>query len=142
MVIEEVIKQALGMARHVNDFEKIEVFEDCLPGLSLRANNFELVQVVVNLVNNAADAMAGTGKLILSSGRDADGLWFSVRDDGPGMDEMTRRRVFEPFFTTKLPGKGVGLGMYVSQRIIGKLGGQLEIASAPGEGATFRARFP
>ncbi|MEW8430999.1 MAG: HAMP domain-containing histidine kinase, partial [gamma proteobacterium symbiont of Ctena orbiculata] len=62
--------------------------------------------------------------------------------DGPGIPQATRPKVFEPFFTTSEPGKGVGLGMFIVQEIVGEHDGCLAIASRAGEGAKVIALFP
>ena len=66
-----------------------------------------------------------------------------ITDNGPGMDDETRKRVFEPFFTTKPPGVGTGLGLSVSYFIVTENhGGVFEVRSQPGRGTTFTVRLP
>jgi signal transduction histidine kinase len=68
---------------------------------------------------------------------------FEVEDNGPGMDERTRKRVFEPFFTTKGVGVGTGLGLSVSYFIIHENhGGRMSVESSPGKGARFIVHLP
>lgn len=68
---------------------------------------------------------------------------MEIEDNGPGMDEATRKRVFEPFFTTKLAGVGTGLGLSVSYFIITENhNGEMWVESAPGRGSTFSIRLP
>ncbi len=113
----------------------------------------QLEQVVLNLVLNARDACDGRGRITLGTGRAwraggeggrAGGEWvrLTVQDDGPGMDEATRVRVFEPFFTTKGEGKGTGVGLSVVDGVARAHGGYAEVASAPGQGATFTVWLP
>ena len=81
--------------------------------------------------------------LTLRTRQDGDWAVIAIEDNGPGMDEDTRRRVFEPFFTTKEPGHGTGLGLYVSYLIVrDNHGGDLLVESAPGKGAAFHIRLP
>ena len=99
----------------------------------------ELNQVWTNLIVNALDAItgddgAGEGTLTLRTSRDGDCAVVEIADTGPGIPEDLRRRVFEPFFTTKPVGKGTGLGLDVSFRIVVKRhGGDLRVTSIPGD---------
>jgi signal transduction histidine kinase len=94
----------------------------------------ELNQVWTNLIVNALDAMDGEGTLTLRTSRDGDCAVIEIADTGPGIPEDLRRRVFEPFFTTKPVGKGTGLGLDVSFRIVVKRhGGDLRVTSTPGD---------
>ena len=65
-----------------------------------------------------------------------------IRDTGPGMDEAVQARLFEPFYSTKAAGEGTGLGLSMCRRIVEERGGQIEVASAPGEGACVTIRLP
>jgi two-component system NtrC family sensor kinase len=102
----------------------------------------QINQVFMNLLVNAAQAIEQKGTITLRSGVDGDHVWIEVADTGKGMTEEVRRRAFEPFFTTKPVGKGTGLGLSVSYDIIHKHGGEIDIASTPGRGTTFRIRLP
>jgi PAS domain S-box-containing protein len=120
------------------------------------ANQFH--QVVLNLVSNAAQAMAdGHGQLSFlleerelveplrtATGEVAAGsyLRLTVSDDGVGMDEEARLRAFEPFFTTKGVGEGTGLGLSIVQGIVHSHGGGIELSSAPGAGTTLAIYWP
>ncbi len=102
----------------------------------------ELNQVWTNLIDNAADAMEGTGRLVLRTARDGDAVLVEVADAGPGIPEELRSRVFDAFFTTKAPGLGSGLGLDGAQRIVEQRhGGTLDLTSGP-DGTTFRVRLP
>jgi len=140
--LDEVMRTALGMARHARRMHQVDVVEDYADGCFVRASGSELVQVVNNFINNAVDAMRAVGRLTLATGQDRDSVWLTVDDTGDGIDEVARDRIFDPFFTTKPPGEGTGLGLYVSQRIVDNHGASLEFKSAPGEGTSFRVRFP
>jgi signal transduction histidine kinase len=102
----------------------------------------ELNQVWTNLIDNALDAMAGTGTLTVRTGRDGDRLAVEVCDTGPGIPEQVRPRIFEPFFTTKAVGAGTGLGLDISYRIVvRKHHGDIRVDSRPGA-TTFRVLLP
>jgi len=102
----------------------------------------QLEQVLLNLANNARDAMTEGGTLTLRTfSRDAD-VVTQVRDEGPGLSAEAQRRLFEPFFTTKDVGRGTGLGLSVSYGIARAHGGQLAGANAPEGGAVFELSLP
>ena len=94
-----------------------------------------LHQVLTNLIRNAADATGKTGHVRVRSLRDGASLRLVVVDDGPGMPPAVLRRIFEPFYTTKPPGKGTGLGLPISARIVEKFGGAITV-ECPAEGGT------
>ncbi|HEX7239963.1 MAG TPA: ATP-binding protein [Longimicrobiaceae bacterium] len=102
----------------------------------------DLNQVWTNLVDNAADAMAGSGTLRVRTSLDGDRAVVEIGDTGPGISAELRERIWDPFFTTKEPGKGTGLGLDISRRIVvDKHGGEMEVDSAPGD-TRFRVRLP
>ncbi|MBI3926985.1 MAG: GAF domain-containing protein [Armatimonadetes bacterium] len=115
------------------------------PGLIARCQPNEIGQVVLNLLVNARDALESqTGeRRILVQARQVGGrAVLSVADNGPGMEPAVQERAFEPFFTTKPVGKGVGLGLSISYRIVRDQGGDLQVRSRPGEGAEFTVSLP
>jgi signal transduction histidine kinase len=102
----------------------------------------ELNQVWTNLIDNALDAMDGGGTLRIATWVDRDDLVVDITDSGPGMGPDVQARVFEPFFTTKDVGKGTGLGLDISRRIvIDRHGGGISFESQPGA-TTARVRLP
>jgi CheY-like chemotaxis protein len=123
----------------------------------LRGDASQIRQVLLNLLNNARDALGARGGTIAVSGRllrhdgaahaddviaAAAGTYveLEISDDGPGMSSETRRRIFEPFFTTKSTGHGLGLAAVAG--IVRAHGGGLRLATAPGEGARFQVQWP
>jgi CheY-like chemotaxis protein len=112
----------------------------------------QLEQVVMNLVANARDAMAGGGTLTIETSRVAlsgeHGLvpgWYhrlSITDTGTGIDEDTKAHVFDPFFTTKERGKGTGMGLSTVMGIVQQSGGHVALDSAVGRGSTFHVYLP
>ena len=112
------------------------------PGLPpVLADRDQILQVLLNLVRNALDALApGGGALSVAAARAPGGVAFTVRDGGPGIAREDVARVFEPYFTTKEG--GTGLGLAIARRIAEEHGGTLEAESAPGAGAAFTLVLP
>ncbi|WP_444985295.1 sensor histidine kinase [Halomonas mongoliensis] len=110
----------------------------------VRADLVRLEQVLVNLIGNALQAMTGTAAPRLELAIDTQGeqVVMSVADSGPGIPVEHLGHIFEPFFTTKPTGKGLGLGLSISSRIIDDLGGSLTAANCPEGGARFTIRLP
>jgi signal transduction histidine kinase len=108
-----------------------------------------LQQVLVNLVQNAAQALSeksdAGGTITIGAKEVAGGIatQISVSDDGPGIPAADRNRVFDPFFTTKAPGTGTGLGLAVCRHLVATAGGSIEVHEGPGgKGAEFRVVIP
>ena len=105
----------------------------------------QLQQVFLNLANNAAQAIASTGRpgsVLVHARRRLDGVAVDVTDDGPGIPEELHQKVFEPFFTTKPQGEGTGLGLSICLGIVKEHGGRISLQSLPGHGATFTVELP
>jgi two-component system, NtrC family, sensor kinase len=105
----------------------------------------QIQQVFVNLINNAAQAIASTGRpgtIHVHARRWLDGVAIDVIDDGPGMSESLAAQVFEPFFTTKAEGEGTGLGLSISQGIVKEHGGRIMLSTEEGKGSTFTVQLP
>ncbi|GAB4522605.1 MAG: hypothetical protein Tsb0019_24450 [Roseibium sp.] len=122
-----------------------EMIVPCYPG--------DISQVVINLIVNAADAIAehtqkqgysgGKGEISIDMSRDDTMCTIRVRDNGPGIDAANLRRIFDMFFTTKPPGKGTGQGLAICKSIVEiKHHGKLDVDSRVGEGSTFLVRLP
>jgi signal transduction histidine kinase len=103
----------------------------------LDADKFE--QAVLNLVINALEAMPEGGELTITSGVRDGGLRVSVRDSGPGIPPEVQRHLFQPYFSTK--GKGSGMGLALSEKLIGQHGGHIEYRTGSG-GTTFEITIP
>jgi signal transduction histidine kinase len=101
----------------------------------LLVNSFgsELNQVWTNIIDNAIDAMHGTGELRIRTYRDDSCVVVEIGDNGPGIPEEVRPHIFEPFFTTKGVGEGTGLGLDTVQRIVKKHRGNIQLNSKPGD---------
>jgi signal transduction histidine kinase len=111
---------------------------DGLP--SLWAVRDQLVQAFLNLILNAVDATARGGHIEIRAEVRAGALEVTVSDDGQGIAPEHTDRLFQPYFTTKK--HGTGLGLFVTRKLLADQGGEVECASAPGAGTTFRVRLP
>ncbi len=121
------------------------VVDDQLPAeLVIDGTEGPLHQVMVNLLQNAVDAMEGVPEpaIWVSGRRVGDQILLVLRDNGPGIPTDDLLKVFDPFYTTKAVGKGTGLGLWVSWSIIRDHGGALEAANAPDGGAAFTITLP
>ncbi|HET7648373.1 MAG TPA: PAS domain S-box protein [Gaiellaceae bacterium] len=102
----------------------------------------QLEQALVNLVLNARDAITGRGRIELWTSCDGDTATIGVRDDGAGMDPVTRERAFEPFYTTKQRGEGTGLGLASVHGFVTQSGGDVLLESELGSGTSVVLRLP
>ena len=108
----------------------------------LHVDRAELLQVFVNLVTNAAQAMNGKGRLTLTVKTEGTDVVTAVEDDGRGIAPADLTKIFTPFFTTKEKGVGTGLGLSIVDSIVRKYGGRVDVHSEVGHGARFTLRFP
>jgi PAS domain S-box-containing protein len=150
--LNAVLRDAARMLRPLIG-EDIELRMDLAGDLHpVKVDPDQMVQVVMNLVVNARDAMPRGGDLVIETrnvgppdGALADGsaeaVRLSVRDTGAGMDDETRARIFEPYFTTK-GDSGTGLGLSTVYGIVQQSGGSIAVDSRPGEGTVFRILLP
>ena len=132
------------------DFRQIEVVREYQPGVPpVTCQAAKIQQVFLNILRNGAEAMrmmktvGQSPRFVLRVLGDEKMVRVEIEDNGPGMDEATRKRVFEPFFTTKPPGSGTGLGLSVSYFIITEdHGGIMTVESNPGAGSRFIIQLP
>ncbi|WP_373044958.1 sensor histidine kinase [Vulgatibacter sp.] len=140
---ELVARRAVRLVEGQGRFRGVAVSYDFAPGLPrVMANPHQLQQVLVNLLVNAADAMAGAGTLVVGARFDGRAVLLSVRDRGPGIDPAVLPRLFEPFFTTKDPGAGTGLGLAICHSLVQAIGGSIAARNHPDGGAVFEVRLP
>jgi signal transduction histidine kinase len=139
--LNTVLESTLNIARNeVKGKASIETRFGELPNVECLPSR--LSQVFLNLLVNAGQAIVAEGKITLSTGVEGSAVWIRVEDTGCGISEENLTRVFDPFFTTKPVGQGTGLGLSVSYAIVGKHGGQIEVASEVGRGTQFTVRLP
>jgi PAS domain S-box-containing protein len=102
----------------------------------------ELMQVFLNLVQNATQALDRPGTIRLYTGSEGDRAVVTVEDRGRGIDPEHLERIFDPFFTTKPVGEGTGLGLAICRQIVERHGGEIAVDSTSGEGTRFRVSLP
>ena len=141
-----LLDSTMSLLRNALMAQRVEariIVEPDLPAINVDANRMQ--QVFVNLVNNASQAIASTGRpgtVTVRARRFLDEITVDVVDDGPGMTDEVAAQVFEPFFTTKAEHEGTGLGISISQGIVKEHGGRITLATEPGQGATFTVHLP
>jgi signal transduction histidine kinase/predicted CoA-binding protein len=139
--IHEGINNTLVMLRHKLK-EGIEVKRDYAEGIPpIQAYGSELNQVWTNIIDNAIDAMNGKGEINITTRQEGDWVIVDLEDNGPGIPEEIQEEVFSPFFTTKAVGKGTGLGLNISYKIIEKHAGEVKVFSKPGK-TRFQVSLP
>lgn len=142
------IKQTLDLVRYQLTTADAEVIQNMAKDLPVVVGSWEhLKSVWLNLIVNARDAvnhMTHNRQISITTQLDSekDHVQIIVQDNGKGMSEAELAHIFEPFYTTKDPGKGTGLGLATSHRIIEQHGGDINVVSAPNEGTTFIVRLP
>ena len=144
--INELLSELIALSEQRAKYAKISIhtdFQNDLPVTYLAQS--EVQQVLLNLINNAIDAMESRGgELTISTHFEFErsAIVIEVSDNGPGIPEANLSRIFEPFFTTKPVGKGTGLGLSICYGIIQKMGGQINVESVIDSGTTFSIRLP
>lgn len=129
-IVNNEIKYKAEVVKEFGTLPEIE----CLPA--------QLNQVFMNLLVNAAHAIDEKGIITITTGFADDWVWISVKDTGKGIAPEQRTQIFEPFFTTKPKGQGTGLGLSLSQSIVDRHGGRIELESQVGKGSCFSVWLP
>lgn len=145
--LNEVVAKSLALLRYEPRLEGVAVVPALDPQLpAVMGIADRLVQVVMNLVVNAADAVAAlpprTGRIEVATHRVDGGMALCISDNGSGMSEAVRERAFEPLFTTKAAGCGTGLGLPLCRSVVHEHGGRIDLDSAPGQGTRVRVWLP
>ncbi|MGE4231786.1 MAG: sensor histidine kinase [Bacteriovoracia bacterium] len=145
-VIERIVKLVTPRAKAIGTDVQIKISPKVEP---LRVVPTDLEQVLLNLTNNALDALEQSNKRhrtlefkASDPKENTKSILIEVSDSGDGIDADSLKKVLKPFFTTKPPGKGTGLGLTISQQLVKKYGGKLEVDSKPGVGTTVKVKIP
>ncbi|HEX9298064.1 MAG TPA: ATP-binding protein [Polyangiaceae bacterium] len=141
-----VAREGLGIARSALKGRGISLVEDYAGGCYTLGRRDNLVQVVLNLVFNAADACAtskrANPKVIVQTRVEGPRIVLSIDDTGPGVPESDIHAIFQPFFTTKERGRGTGLGLKICSDVVAAHHGHIEVVNLSGGGASFRVILP
>lgn len=141
--LNDIADSALKTVSAHKSFAKITVNKNfAAPPPQVCANRKEMLQITLNLLMNAAQAMPGGGEITIATALDQSRARLSIADRGPGVPDPIKDKIMNPFFTTKPVGLGTGLGLSISYRIVEKNGGALSFRNRPGGGAEFTVSLP
>jgi PAS domain S-box-containing protein len=141
--ITDIIKTAIGIVKFDKRVKAVQFetnLDKELPKINIVPD--QLLQVFINILINALDAIEGKGRIDVKSYHDKTNIFIEFQDNGCGMDKETMSKIFDPFFTTKEVGKGTGLGLSVSYGIIKKCDGDILVQSEVNKGSTFIIKLP
>jgi two-component system NtrC family sensor kinase len=141
--VNRIVHQCVKLVEHKLELANIVCEQSLAPDLPpVRGDGAQIEQLLLALVMNAIDAMPREGVLRLTTAADGDSVVMTVEDNGTGIDPALLPRLFEPFTTTKEEGKGVGLGLAISQGIVERHKGKIAVESAVGRGTKFTITLP
>jgi CheY-like chemotaxis protein len=121
----------------------VKILCDGIPDAEVRGNLYLLNDVILGLIRNAIESMAGGGMVTLAAGASKTYVWLHITDSGCGIDDAVQAKLFNPFFSTKKDyGGGMGLGLWLSRLYLQTLGGDISFCSKPGQGTTFTLKIP
>ncbi len=137
--LNDLIEEVLGLMGQKARYANIKLETHLSPNLvPIDASPSELQQVLLNLINNAVDAIgADGGTVTVTTFAHGNEIAVRISDTGEGIPEANLERIFDPFFTTKAVGHGTGLGLSICYGIVDKLGGRIGVESEVGVGTTF-----
>ena len=142
--INDIINKSVELLSNQGIFKKINLeIELSNHPLIIRIDEHQLLQVFINLLINAKEAVNDEGKITIRSYLNDNNLAeVTIQDNGSGINKEDINRIFDPFFTTKEPGSGTGLGLSISHRIINQFDGNISVSSNPGNETIFTLTFP
>ncbi len=141
--VNELLQETLSFLEneaHGNNIALNLQLDENLP--TIRTEGSQVQQVLLNLIENALDAVGADGQIDIITKRTKDELHIQIADNGPGIKPEVMKKLWEPFFTTKEPGKGTGLGLSICSDIAHKLGGAITAENRPQGGAVFTLKLP
>ena len=139
-ILDEVMG---GFKERELEVANIKIIRDYSPDLpKIRVDPDQIRQVFLNLINNAGDAITGSGTITISTTSDEKDIRVTVTDTGCGMTFDQIKKIFDPFYTSKEVGKGTGLGLSVSLSIVRSMDGSIDVQSMPDAGSSFTVVLP
>ena len=141
--LNETISQTVAFLDNHARTNNIDIHLDLDESIPIIASDrAQLQQIFLNLLTNAIDAIGSGGTIEATSRCSGDKIVVTIKDDGPGLSDDMLRNAFDPFFTTKEPGKGTGLGLWVSHNIITKMDGSIHVKNNFDKGAVVTVEIP
>ncbi len=140
--LTQQLEEAMKVAKFASGLENMKIVREYSADPVILARPEAIVQICVNLIINALQAMNGQGTLTLGAKCTDQGVSISIGDTGPGIPPEKMDKIFEPFYTTKPPGQGTGLGLHSVRSLIKQQGGEIQVQSTVGKGTTFQLHFP
>ncbi|MFO8085606.1 MAG: response regulator [Desulfobacterales bacterium] len=142
--LNELVSEVFGLLQREAFYKDIRMIQDKPDKpFIIKSDPYQLRQVLLNLVANAIHATGNNGTITISLRQnEVNTVIIAVKDTGEGIPKENLKKIFDPFFSTKCPGQGTGLGLFVSNNIIRKLGGSMEVESCLGKGACFYVKLP
>ena len=141
--VNELLRETISFLENEAQSNNITLnlqFDENLP--TVRTDGSQVQQVLLNLIENALDAVGSDGQIDIITAKTRDALLIQIGDNGPGIKPELIHKLWEPFFTTMEPGKGTGLGLSICSDIAHKLGGTITAANKPQGGALFTLKLP
>jgi len=139
----ELANEAVQLINREAANKDIEIVQETASNIdTIWSEPYQLRQVLINLLTNAIHATGSGGRITIMLEAVDGGVALTVQDSGHGIPKENLDKIFEPFFSTKSTGEGTGLGLFVTRRIIEKLGGTIEVESLLGRGTSFCIRLP
>ena len=140
--LNQIIKQSCELVKFSSKFINVEFNFDMKKLSKIKVNREELQQVFINLINNAIDAMDGSGKISIRTFEKDNNILVRIADTGKGISPENLKKIYDPFFTTKEVGKGTGLGLFVVHQIVKRYHGDIDAESHFGKGTCIILKFP
>ncbi|MCK6404467.1 MAG: ATP-binding protein [Rhodocyclaceae bacterium] len=139
--VRQLVDDVLQLTRSLTPPDAT-ISSDIADKLTIDVDRQRFQQVLINLLQNAADVIGSGGRIHIDARHENDGTRISVSDNGPGIAPENLPRIFDPFFSTKPVGKGTGLGLFIVHEIVGQHGGTISVDSQPGQGTRFSIHIP